>query len=162
MEAPIPASSLIHSATLVSAGVYIATRYSFEIQYLFPTLSLLSSFTAAYGSIIASSQNDLKKILAYSTISHCGYLFFLVYSNNILLQLVYLHLHGFFKAISFVLVGFVLQSTTIYQDYRYFSYQNNNSYEFFVLPLILLNLAGLPFVVGFYSKFLFLQVLDYY
>jgi NADH:ubiquinone oxidoreductase subunit 5 (subunit L)/multisubunit Na+/H+ antiporter MnhA subunit len=158
MEAPIPASSLIHSATLVSAGIYLCYRFSPQIQMYFPYFVILSSFTAAYGAVIAACQTDLKKILAYSTISHCGYLFVLVFIGNTNLLLTYLHIHGVFKAFSFMLVGFILQNNSIYQDYRSIGYLfKKTSYEYYTLPFILFNLAGLPFFLGFFSKFLFLE-----
>ena len=62
------------------------------------------AFTALYGGIVASYQTDLKKILAYSTISHCGFLFLLVSYNNVLGLVLYLHLHGWFKSYSFMVV----------------------------------------------------------
>jgi len=76
MEAPVPASSLIHSATLVSAGVYLLCKFSFFIQGcgLVSLLSFIGCVTAAYGGVVAASQTDLKKLLAYSTMSHCGFL----------------------------------------------------------------------------------------
>jgi len=157
MEAPIPASALIHSATLVSAGIYICGRYSSVLNVLFVDLSLLTSFTALYGAVIASCQTDAKKILAYSTISHCGYLFFLVFLNKLGIMVVYLYLHGFFKALAFTTVGFILSKETIYQDFRYFGgFSTKYTFEYFALPAILLNLAGLPFFFGFFSKFLFI------
>jgi NADH-quinone oxidoreductase subunit L len=76
MEAPVPASSLIHSATLVSAGIYLICRFQtlillLDISYIF---IIIGSITAAYGGIVAAAQTDLKKLLAYSTMSHCGFL----------------------------------------------------------------------------------------
>ena len=76
MEAPVPASSLIHSATLVSAGIYFLCKFKFLIIFLNANevLATFGAFTAAYGGIVAASQTDLKKLLAYSTMSHCGFL----------------------------------------------------------------------------------------
>lgn len=163
MEAPVPASALIHSATLVSAGLYISYRFSPILRLFFLELSLISTFTAFYGSFVAASQTDLKKILAYSTISHCGYLFFTVFYGNTFIFILYLHLHGFFKAFAFILVGFILQNNSIYQDSRVISSNSRFiSFEFFALPVILMNLAGLPFVFGFFSKFYLLTLLDNY
>jgi len=76
MEAPVPASSLIHSATLVSAGVYMILRFNFifdATEYSKLLIPLVGSFTAAYGGVCAAAQSDIKKTLAYSTISHCGF-----------------------------------------------------------------------------------------
>jgi len=77
MEAPVPASALIHSATLVSAGIYIFLRFSplFESNLRFIlAIKLVGVITAFYGGFVAMYQTDVKKILAYSTISHCGFL----------------------------------------------------------------------------------------
>ena len=77
MEAPVPASALIHSATLVSAGIYLILRFNTLFNYTqfsHLLLPVIGSLTAAYGGICAVTQTDLKKILAYSTISHCGFL----------------------------------------------------------------------------------------
>lgn len=153
MEAPVPASALIHSATLVSAGLYLSFRFNTSLRILFTEISLLSSFTAVYGSLVAASQTDLKKILAYSTISHCGYLFFSIFFGNQGVFLIYLYLHGFFKAFAFVLVGFILQNNSIYQDSRLIQDKSGGvTFEGYSLPIILLNLGGLPFVFGFFSK----------
>mgnify|MGYP001810278757 CR=1 FL=1 len=77
MEAPVPASALIHSATLVSAGIFLLLRFSavFELStYAYYIVPFLGSITALYGGLVAMFQSDVKRILAYSTISHCGFL----------------------------------------------------------------------------------------
>jgi NADH-quinone oxidoreductase subunit L len=76
MEAPVPASSLIHSATLVSAGIFLLCKFSalYSILDWTPYLVFLGSVTAAYGGVVSAAQTDLKKLLAYSTMSHCGFL----------------------------------------------------------------------------------------
>jgi NADH:ubiquinone oxidoreductase subunit 5 (subunit L)/multisubunit Na+/H+ antiporter MnhA subunit len=161
MEAPIPASSLIHSATLVSAGVYLLLRFQFilidSLSMMF--IGLLGSLTAAYGSIVSSSQTDAKKLLAYSTISHCGFLFVTIYLLNIELTLLYLYLHGFFKALTFFCVGNLVKVAKGHQDTRKMGqFTNLLPIESIVLVICCLNLGGLPFTVGFYYKHFF-QVL---
>lgn len=96
MEAPVPASALIHSATLVSAGIYLFGRVPSYIldDFFYSYISIFSSFTAFYGGIIAAYQTDLKRVLAYSTISHCGFLFFILTLDNYYNLFIYLHLHG--------------------------------------------------------------------
>jgi len=76
MEAPVPASALIHSATLVSAGIYLICKFNtvFIVTGWSTSLALLGSVTACYGGIVAAAQTDMKKLLAYSTMSHCGFL----------------------------------------------------------------------------------------
>ena len=93
MEAPVPASSLIHSATLVSAGIYLLLRFNILIQYtdLCGVVVTIGSITAAYGAITSAAQTDVKKLLAYSTMSHCGFLFIL--SGLIQWRLLFPHHH---------------------------------------------------------------------
>lgn len=77
MEAPVPASALIHSATLVSAGLFLLLRFNvlFELSnYIIFVIILVSAVTSLYGGLVAMFQSDVKRILAYSTISHCGFL----------------------------------------------------------------------------------------
>jgi len=158
MEAPIPASALIHSATLVSAGVYLLLRFQFLLinTYSFLFIGILGSFTAVYGSIVSSSQTDAKKLLAYSTISHCGFLFVTIYLLNIQLTLFYLYLHGLFKALTFFCVGNVVKVARGCQDTRKMGqFMNLLPIESILLVLCCINLGGLPFTVGFYFKHYF-------
>src|SRR5579885_3177641 len=103
MEAPIPASALIHSATLVSAGVYLLLKFNWIIQttYGYYIVLFLGTLTCVYGGVVSAAQTDCKKLLAYSTISHCGFLFVTVSMNSEFLTITYLYLHGFFKALTF-------------------------------------------------------------
>ena len=155
MEAPVPASALIHSATLVSAGIFLLGRS--PVITLAPTFSLLilfwGSFTALYGGVVASYQTDLKKILAYSTISHCGFMFTLIIFQDLFTLIIYLHFHGWFKSYSFMLVGSIISKNNNYQDYR----RCGGSVSVYgassiVLMISLCGLGGLPFLVGFFNK----------
>ena len=104
MEAPVPASALIHSATLVSAGVYLLLRFTnlFELSYLcYMIISIVGSLTAFYGGFASMFQSDIKRILAYSTISHCGFLMVMYTTGVLEYVLLYLYIHGFFKAAVF-------------------------------------------------------------
>lgn len=164
MEAPVPASALIHSATLVSAGVFLIMRFYpiLELSFYFKIVTaLVGALTAFVGGVSAVFQTDLKKILAYSTISHCGFLVFLCSFGNFKLVIVYLFVHGFFKAISFLCVGNIIRFSRSYQDLRrmgsLFKYLPA---EFFFLIFSLLNLSGLPFFFGFYSKALLFMISD--
>lgn len=121
MEAPVPASALIHSATLVSAGIFLILRLYpiFECSSIFYILTpIISIFTAFFGGFAAFYQNDLKRILAYSTISHCGLLMFLTTLGSFEFTLLYLYVHGFFKAIAFLCVGNIIRFNKNYQDVR--------------------------------------------
>lgn len=113
MEGPTPVSALIHAATMVTAGVYMILRLSFlyslipEISYF---ISLLGAFTAFYSALCAVKEDDLKRILAYSTISQLGYMFsgagLYIYGNA------FFHLitHAFFKALLFLTAGIIMHS----------------------------------------------------
>lgn len=121
MEAPVPASALIHSATLVSAGIFLILRFypicqlSFIFYYLAPLFGLL---TACYGGLVAYFQMDVKRVLAYSTISHCGFLVALTALGSQDFVLLYLYVHGFFKALAFMCIGNVIRFCKNYQDIR--------------------------------------------
>ena len=158
MDAPVPASALIHSATLVSAGVYLLLRFNFLFVWggLTTTIILLGAVTSAYGGVVASTQTNLKKALAYSTISHCGFLFVAAGLGGVSTTLCYLFLHGFFKALSFICAGEAIRTANGYQDINksgglFFS-APNLSISFFAA---MANLCGLPFFLGYSYKMQF-------
>ncbi len=159
MEAPVPASSLIHSATLVSAGIFLLCKFN----YLFCNLTLTSwliawgSLTAAYGGVVAAAQTDMKKLLAYSTMSHCGFMWILAISGNFYVTIFYLFLHGIFKAATFYCAGsFIVKYNT--QDTRLMGWGARLALgDTFLLIVCAANLAGLPFTLGYFFKTFFLK-----
>lgn len=164
MEAPTPASALIHSSTLVIAGVFLIIRFSVLFEFTLFTnyyLILLGSLTLSFGAITAVFQNDIKKLVAYSTISQIGYLVcgcgFCCYEE----VLIYLIIHALNKAFLFVLVGYTVHFFNANTDMR----QMGSAYLYSLDISILLfgvcfNLAGLPYSAGFLGKeFLLFQVL---
>lgn len=160
MEAPVPASALIHSATLVSAGVFLLLRLSpmFEYSlYSYYVVPIIGSFTAFFGGLCSIYQSDIKKILAYSTISHCGFLM-VCYSTYIPeYTVLYLYIHGFFKAAVFLCVGNIIRFSRNYQDFRRMGmFWKYLPFECFASFICLINLCGLPFTIGFYIKHLLL------
>lgn len=158
MEAPVPASALIHSATLVSAGIYILLRFSvlFELSnYAFTIIGVIGSLTAFYGGLVSMYSSDTKRILAYSTISHCGFLMVAYTTNVIEYTLAYLYIHGFFKAAIFMSVGNVNRFSRNNQDFKKMgNYYKILPFDCFMCLIGLLNLSGLPFTLGFYIKHL--------
>lgn len=163
MEAPVPASALIHSATLVSAGLYLLLRFNILINILSFTsyILVLGAITAAYGGVVAASQTDVKKLLAYSTVSHCGFLFVCAALNNAYLVVIYLFLHGIFKALTFFCVGSFIRVSSS-QDTR----QMGVLSRYIPVDTILLiicssNLGGFPFTLGYLYKQLFLASLTF-
>jgi NADH:ubiquinone oxidoreductase subunit 5 (subunit L)/multisubunit Na+/H+ antiporter MnhA subunit len=166
MEAPVPASALIHSATLVSAGLFLFLRFSsfFELSSItFYLIPVFGSLTAFYGGVGAMFQSDGKKILAYSTISHCGFLLVSFVSFQPEFTLFYLYVHGFFKAGSFLCVGNIIRFSKNYQDFRKTgSLYKYLPFECFLIGSGLLNLGGLPLSLGFFMKHFFLISINTY
>lgn len=164
MEAPVPASALIHSATLVSAGVFLLLRFSplFELSVIsLYIIGTVGSITAFYGGFSSMFQSDTKKILAYSTISHCGFLM-VVYTTGVLeYVLLYLYIHGFFKAAVFMCVGNVNRLSKNNQDFKRMGiYYKFLPFDCYMTFIGLINLSGLPFTLGFYIKHLLLISLN--
>lgn len=162
MEAPIPASALIHSATLVSAGVYLLLRFDWLIKGcgLSTVLMFLGAITALYGAVVSAAQTDCKKLLAYSTISHCGFLFVAVGIGNLYLTVTYLYLHGFFKALTFFCVGNLVKVSRGYQDSRKMGQLALVlPVESILLVVCAINLGALPLTVGYFYKSLLQAVL---
>ena len=148
MEAPIPASALIHSATLVSAGIYLVLRIinllelSNTSQYL---LLVVPSITMVVTSLIAYNQTDIKKLLAYSTIANCGFIYFLIFLKAYKLALIYFVIHGVVKSFSFLVAGELIVENNHAQDIR--KWVNFNLYtklKLLFLALLLLLLSGIP------------------
>lgn len=156
MEAPTPASALIHSSTLVIMGIFLIIRFNiiFEFSYIANLLmALLGSLTIAYGALVASFQNDIKKLVAFSTISQMGYLFcgcgFLCYNE----VLFYLIIHAFNKAFLFIIVGYIVHFFSGNTDLRFMGSLSLFALDFlFISMFISFNLTGLPYTAGFISK----------
>lgn len=164
MEAPTPASALIHSSTLVVAGVFLIIRFSILFEFTLFTnyyLILLGALTLSFGSVTAIFQNDIKKLVAYSTISQIGYLVcgcgFCCYEE----VLIYLIVHALNKAFLFVLVGYTVHFFNANTDMRQMGGAYLYSFDIAVLLFgACFNLAGLPYSAGFLGKeFLLFQVL---
>ena len=164
MEAPTPASALIHSSTLVVAGIFLVIRFSILFEFTTFTnyyLALLGALTLSFGAITATFQNDIKKLVAYSTISQIGYLVcgcgFCCYEE----VLIYLIVHALNKAFLFVLVGYIVHFFSGNTDMRQMGGAYIYSFDLCVLLFgVCFNLAGLPYSAGFLGKeFLLFQVL---
>ena len=162
MEGPTPVSALIHAATLVTAGVFLIIRCSPFIEYSPFTLNIiliLGGLTCIFGSTVACAQNDIKRIIAFSTTSQLGYMFFACGLSAYNVALFHLFNHGFFKALLFLCAGAVIHSISHEQDIR----KLGNLIIF--LPFVyscffisLLALIGFPFLSGFFSKELILEL----
>lgn len=161
MEAPVPASALIHSATLVSAGIFLILKFQtlFVIAGMMEVIFFIGSLTACFGGIVAAAQTDMKKLLAYSTISHCGFIMASISLDSFLITIIYLYLHGLFKASTFFCAGSIIKTNNT-QDMRLMG--NNHTQIFDVTSLIIstINLGGLPFTFGYLYKQVFITQLS--
>jgi NADH-ubiquinone oxidoreductase chain 5 len=156
MEGPTPVSALIHAATMVTAGVYLLLKLSF----LFVTLPLLNiyliflgSLTAFMAATIGIFQNDIKKIIAYSTCSQLGYMILSAGNTTYIFSFYHLINHAFFKALLFLGAGAILHATSNEQDIRQMGALRNLLPLSYIAMLIgSLTIIGTPFLTGFYSK----------
>lgn len=163
MEGPTPVSALIHAATMVTAGVFLIIRMS-PLFELTPTvllfIILLGSITAFFTSTIGLVQNDLKKVIAYSTCSQLGYMVMICGFSQYSTGLFHLINHGFFKALLFLSAGSVIHALTDEQDFRRLGGINIiTPFSYSCIIIGSLSLMGLPFLTGFYSKDLIIELI---
>lgn len=162
MAGPTPVSSLIHSATLVSAGVYVLLRSSPLIEYSSTTLIAITwvgSITAFFAASTGLFQNDMKRVIAYSTCSQMGYLFLACGLSQYNTALFHLVNHAFFKALLFLSAGAVLHATFDQQDQRKLGgFLPLLPFTWTAMTIGSLSLMAIPFMTGFYSKDLILEL----
>lgn len=162
MEGPTPVSALIHAATLVTAGVYLMLRSSPIIEYG-PTVLIVITWVGALTAFFAATtgllQNDLKRVIAYSTCSQMGYLFIAVGLSQYNVALFHLVNHAFFKALLFLAAGAVIHGIADQQDLRRLGgLVNFLPFTYTAILIGSLSLMAFPFLTGFYSKDLILEV----
>jgi proton-translocating NADH-quinone oxidoreductase chain L len=161
MEGPTPVSALIHAATMVTAGVFLIIRSSFLFEYAPRFLLIIAvwgGITALISGTIGSVQNDIKKIIAYSTCSQLGYMTLVCGLSNYNLSLFHLFNHAFFKALLFLSAGSIIHLLNNEQDIRKIGGLAKLSPFIYINMLIAsLALAGFPFLSGFYSKDLIIE-----
>ena len=156
MEGPTPVSALIHAATMVTAGVFLVVRCSpiFEFsQVALNVVTIVGMSTAFFAATVAVVQNDIKKIVAYSTCSQLGYMFFAAGVGAYHVAMFHLFTHAFFKALLFLGSGCVIHSFNEEQDIRLMGGVWKKipiTYIFMIIGT--LALTGFPFFSGFYSK----------
>jgi len=156
MEGPTPVSALIHAATMVTAGVYMVARTS-PLYAMSPTamtwVAVVGALTALFAATIALAQTDLKRILAYSTISQLGYMFLGVGVGAFTAGIFHLYTHAFFKALLFLGAGSVMHALHGELDIRRMGGLKDKlpiTYKTFVIGAAAL--AGFPLLSGFFSK----------
>lgn len=155
MSAPTPVSSLVHSSTLVTAGVYLIIRFYYLIRalyisYFFILIRLTTSFSAG---IIASIESDLKKLVAISTLRQLGIIIFTISIGQFYLTFFHMLSHALFKSLIFLSCGYFILLRLGNQDIRYignkYAYRGNLILMVFLASL---RLCGFPFLSGFFSK----------
>jgi NADH-ubiquinone oxidoreductase chain 5 len=156
MEGPTPVSALIHAATMVTAGVYLLIRTSPLIEYSDTVLLIclwLGSITTMTSSLIGFFQEDIKKIIAYSTMSQLGMMVLAVGLSSFIISLFHLINHAFYKALLFLGAGSVIHAIHDNQDLRkYGGLKSFLPLSYTVTLIASLSLIALPFMSGFYSK----------
>ena len=156
MEGPTPVSALIHAATMVTAGVFLVVRCSPIFEYSQVALNfvaIVGMITALFAASVAIVQNDIKKIIAYSTCSQLGYMFFAAGVGAYHVAIFHLFTHAFFKALLFLGSGSVIHSLNDEQDVRNMGdLWKKMPVTWFAMVVGTLALTGFPFLSGFYSK----------
>ena len=160
MAGPTPVSALIHAATMVTAGVYMTARLHFlfaPAPYTLSIIAIIGAATAFFAATVAIAQNDIKKVLAYSTVSQLGYMFLAVGIGAFSAAIFHLFTHAFFKACLFLGSGSVIHALDGEQDMRKMgglkSYLPKTYWTYVIATLAI---AGVPLTAGFFSKDLIL------
>ncbi|HPC83883.1 MAG TPA: NADH-quinone oxidoreductase subunit L [Thermoanaerobaculaceae bacterium] len=156
MAGPTPVSALIHAATMVTAGVYMVARTSF-VYALSPTallvVAVVGGLTAVFAATIGLAQNDIKKVLAYSTVSQLGYMFMGAGAGAFTAAIFHVFTHAFFKACLFLGSGSVIHACGGEQDMRKMGgLRHHMKATYWTFLVATLALAGIPVFAGFFSK----------
>jgi NADH-ubiquinone oxidoreductase chain 5 len=162
MEGPTPVSALIHAATLVTAGIFLMARSSPLFEYA-PTalivVTCMGAMTAFFAASTGLVQNDLKRVIAYSTCSQLGYMAFACGLSNYSVGIFHLMNHGFFKALLFMSAGAVIHAIADEQDMRRMGgLVQLVPFTYCMMLVGSLALMGFPFLTGFYSKDIIIEV----
>ena len=156
MEGPTPVSALIHAATMVTAGVYLLMRASPLIEYSSTVLILclwIGAITTVFSSLIGLFQQDIKKVIAYSTMSQLGMMVIAIGLSSYNIALFHLVNHAFYKALLFLGAGSVIHAVADNQDFRrYGGLRPLLPLTYSVMLIASLSLVAFPFMTGFYSK----------
>jgi proton-translocating NADH-quinone oxidoreductase chain L len=162
MEGPTPVSALIHAATMVTAGVFLLARCSFIYEHVGKVLefiTVLGAVTAIFASSVGLVQNDMKRVIAYSTCSQLGYMTFACGLSSYFSGIFHLTNHAFFKALLFLGAGSVIHAVYDEQDMRKMGgLKRIIPFTYSAMLIGSLALIGFPFLAGFYSKDLILEL----
>jgi NADH-quinone oxidoreductase subunit L len=156
MEGPTPVSALIHAATMVTAGVYLMARIAPILQYApdaLTTIAVVGAATALFAATIACAQDDIKRVLAYSTISQLGYMFLGIGSAGYVAAIFHMVTHAFFKALLFLCAGSVIHGMHDQQDMKKMgALRTWMPITFATFAVGWLAISGIPPFAGFWSK----------
>jgi len=156
MEGPTPVSALIHAATMVTAGVYMVARCGAifsESKIALTVVAITGGITALFATVIALVQTDIKRILAYSTISQLGYMFLAVGVGSAAAGIFHLYTHAFFKALLFLAAGAIMHAMHNHIDLKELGgLKNDIPWARWTFLIGALALAGFPGLAGFFSK----------
>jgi NADH-quinone oxidoreductase subunit L len=156
MEGPTPVSALIHAATMVTAGVYMVARLSPMFEYApgaLAVVGVIGGTTAFFAGTVGMAQNDIKRVIAYSTCSQLGYMFFAAGVSAYGAAIFHLFTHAFFKALLFLCAGSVIHAMSAEQDMRRMGgLWRKIPYTYALMWIGSLSLAGIPFFSGYFSK----------
>jgi len=162
MEGPTPVSALIHAATMVTAGVFLICRCSPLLQYasnISSLIAIMGGMTAFFAATTGLLQNDLKRVIAYSTCSQLGYMVFAAGLSSYSVSIFHLSNHAFFKALLFLGAGSVIHALSDEQDMRKMGgLVKILPFTYISILVGSLALMGFPFLTGFYSKDVILEV----
>ena len=162
MEGPTPVSALIHAATMVTAGVFLIARTSPLFEYapnILRLVSIVGACTAFFAATVGLLQNDLKRVIAYSTCSQLGYMVFACGLSNYSVGVFHLVNHAFFKALLFLGAGSIIHAVADEQDMRKMGgLKKLVPFTYSMMVIGSLALIGFPFLTGFYSKDVILEV----
>jgi NADH-quinone oxidoreductase subunit L len=156
MEGPTPVSALIHAATMVTAGVFMVCRLSpmFEAsETTLAVVTVIGACTALFAATVGMVQNDIKRVIAYSTCSQLGYMFFAAGTGAYGVAMFHLFTHAFFKALLFLGAGSVIHAMHHEQDMRFYGgLRKHIPITFWMMTIGTLALTGFFFTAGYYSK----------
>ena len=162
MEGPTPVSALIHAATMVTAGVFMVARLSplFEMSPAAQTFVIVTGGTTCFfAATVGLVQNDIKRVIAYSTCSQLGYMFVALGCGGYAVGIFHLFTHAFFKALLFLGAGSVIHAVGGEQDMRKMGgLRTEIPYTFWLMVIGSLALVGFPFTAGYYSKDAIIEV----
>jgi len=162
MEGPTPVSALIHAATMVTAGVFLICRCSPLLEYapnISSLIAIMGGLTAFFAATTGLLQNDIKRVIAYSTCSQLGYMVFAAGLSSYAVSIFHLSNHAFFKALLFLGAGSVIHALADEQDMRKMGGMLKVlPFTYTAMLVGSMALMGFPFLTGFYSKDVILEI----